>query len=85
VAAAELSTRIFSTPDSIMRLAALLHAAGRTDDARAAIDRQRANWPNIDVTHFAGTAIPRRCHEGDESGFVVEHYASLARAVKPAR
>lgn len=63
--AAEVGRRsrlIFSGPGSTLRHAAVLLRLERTDEALALVADLRRHWPRLDPRHYAGIAIPRRCH-----------------------
>ena len=81
LAAEQRTHQIFQTPDTFIRMAALLNGLGRTDEARNLIEAQRRNWPNIDAGHFAEITMPRRCHEATEAEQILQLYRDLARDV----
>lgn len=57
----ERLVQIFSTPDTVMRRAALLVWAGKLNEARTLVEGYRRNWPNFDPQHYLDAAISRRC------------------------
>lgn len=75
--------QIFQTPDTVIRMAALLNGLGRKDEARNLIEAQRRNWPNIDAGHFAEVTMPRRCHEAADAERTLQLYRDLARDADP--
>lgn len=84
-AAEEASKRawlIFRTPDTVLRYAAILARLGKTDAARAVIAQQRAGWPSLDLDHYAGTAMARRCKSLADPGPAISPYRALADALR---
>ena len=73
---------VFQTPDTAMRHAVILHALGRTEDAAGILDVMRADWPNLDPSHFAYITMPRRCHEAAaQADPLLARYRDLAGAL----
>ena len=72
---------IFRTPDTVMRHAVILHALGRTDEAKRALDAMEGDWPNLRAAHFAEVTMPRRCHEDAAAGPLLDAYRDLANAL----
>ncbi len=79
LAAEQRTHQIFQTPDTVLRMAALLNGLDRAADARDLIAAQRRNWPNIDPGHFAEVTMPRRCHEAADAERTLQLYRDLAR------
>lgn len=78
--AARESNAIFHTPDTLLRLAVILHRLGRTDDAVRLIEEQRTNWPTLNPAHYATVTIPRRCGDQPLAAQIRELYESFAMA-----
>ncbi len=78
LAAEQRTHQIFQTPDTTLRMAALLSGLDRIEDAKDLIAAQRRNWPNIDPAHFAEVTMPRRCHETAEASRTLLLYEKLA-------
>ena len=76
------SRLIFSTPDSTLRHAAVLHQLGRSDEALALVEGLRKNWPSLDPRHYAGITIPRRCHGEPGAALHGRIFNALADAVE---
>lgn len=83
LAAEQRTHQIFQTPDTTLRMAALLNGLDRVDEAGALIEAQRRNWPNIDASHFADVTMPRRCGEFADASKTLQLYQDLARNIRP--
>ena len=81
LAAEEHAALIFEIPYTFMRHAMLLNKLGRTDEAAELLERQKANWPDIDTAHFASVTIPRLCSEADNAGAFIGLYEELDAAL----
>lgn len=82
LAAEQRTHQIFQTPDTVMRMAALLNGLERAKEAKALLEAQRRNWPNIDPAHFAEVTMPRRCHEFTDASKTLDLYRDLAKNVR---
>lgn len=82
LAAEQRTHQIFQTPDTVVRMAALLNGLNRVEEAKALIAAQQRNWPNIDPGHFAEVTMPRRCKEFAEASTTLKLYKDLARNVR---
>jgi TolB-like protein len=80
--AARRSAQIFSTPNTLYQLAAILVRQGDSQSALEELARQRANWPNIDLRHYADAVVPRRCGSGKEVQPILDLYRALADAAE---
>lgn len=83
--AARRSDRIFRTPNTFYRLAAILVQLGDSKTAVEQIDRQRENWPNIDLRHYADATIRSQCRGAPKSEHLHRVYSDLADAIDAAR
>jgi len=78
LAAGRASYVIFRTPDTSLRLAATLVAAGEHEEARNAIEAVAPNWPGLNLHHYAKDVIPRRCGKQSEAQRMVALYENMA-------
>ncbi len=69
--------QIFQTPGTIIRMAAIMNQLGDLEGAKNLIASQKANWPNLNATHFANVTMPRRCSEVDAKS-LLDMYRDLA-------
>ncbi|MGD1880088.1 MAG: hypothetical protein ACFB13_21615 [Kiloniellaceae bacterium] len=83
--AARRSHRIFSTPDTTLRFAAILHRLGETGEAVALVEGLRRGWPSLDLRHYAEVTIPRRCGTEPQAKILQALYGDLADAVAARR
>lgn len=72
---------IFRTPDTSLRFAATLVAAGKVAEAREAVATIAPNWPHLNLHHYAETVIPRRCGSQNEASHIRMLYEQMAKAV----
>ena len=80
-AAGRKSFVIFRTPDTSLRLAATLVAAGKAVEAREVVATVAPNWPHLSLYHYAETVVPRRCGSQDEAIHIRMLYRQMAEAV----
>ncbi|WP_299734028.1 hypothetical protein [uncultured Tateyamaria sp.] len=71
---------IFHTPDTVMRQAVILHAAGRSQEAAKLIEDEKNNWPNLNPEHFAKLTMPRRCKYASDPSRLLSRYTDFASA-----
>lgn len=74
----EQAALIFQIPYTFMRQAMILNELGRSDEAKAVLENQRNNWPNISARFFANVTYPRLCSENADPQIFIEPYVRLA-------
>lgn len=70
---------VFALPETRLSLCAALDQLGSTDVAVRLINEAKADWPSLDLSHFANTVIPRRFGRSQVADRVQGYYLRLAR------
>lgn len=81
LAAGRKSFVTFRTPDTSLRLATTLVAAGKVAEARDIIQTIAPNWPHLSLYHYARSTMARRCGRQSEAGRMVKLYENMAQAM----
>jgi TolB-like protein len=75
---ARRANQIFEAPDTFLLAAAILVQQDNKAEAAKLIAKQRTQWPNLNLRHYAESVVPRRCAGGDRSGDLKKLYLRLA-------
>lgn len=75
---AQRANQIFEAPDTFLLAAAILVQQDNRTEALKLIAKQRTQWPNLNLRHYAESVIPRRCASGDRLGDLRKLYLRLA-------
>lgn len=79
---ARRANQIFEAPDTFLLAAAILVEFGKKEEAAALLSKQRVQWPNLDLRHYAEATMPRRCGAGDKTVELKRLYRNLADSSK---
>ena len=78
----EKAVLIFEAPHTFLRQAMILNELGEPQIAREVLDRQKDNWPELDLDHYVDTTLPRMCAEQPDPESLIAPYKSLVGLIQ---